>query len=85
MVSKIVGYLIAAAGLAITLFSFNLSMFNVTLPSAIKPVFITIAGVAVIILGAVLSMNKGSGKYGYASEELPVYHKNKIVGYRRVK
>lgn len=81
--NKLLAYFIAIVGLGIALLSFNLSMFNFTLPAFIKPVFITLAGIALIIIGVFFSMSKGKGKH--IANEVPIYHKDKIVGYRKVR
>jgi len=81
--NKIIAYIIALVGLAIIILSFNLSKLNFTLPASIKSAYIMIAGIILVILGIVLVMNKG--KATQTEEEVPIYHGNKIVGYRKQK
>lgn len=81
--NKLIAYIIAIIGLAVIILSLNLSKLNLSLPASIKPAYIMIAGIILVILGIVLSMNKG--KASQVSEEVPIYHGNKIVGYRKQK
>lgn len=87
--SKILGYIIALAGLVILALSFITS--NIPLISSIPKMYVMFAGVIVIVLGIAMSMmNESSGsKVKHASEEVPIYEgegKNKrIVGYKRAK
>ena len=87
---KLVGYVLAIAGLVVMALSFGL--FNVDLPllNTLKPIYITGLGVVLIVVGAgiVMMLEKGKGgKIKQESEEVPIYEgtgKNrKIVGYRR--
>jgi sulfite exporter TauE/SafE len=79
--NKIIAYIIALVGLAVIILSLNSAKLN--LPSSIKPAYIMIAGIILVIFGVVLVMNKGKSKQ--ASEEVPIYSGKKIVGYRKQK
>jgi len=81
--AKLTGYIIALVGLVIVVLSLNLGRLNITLPAAIKSSYVMILGLVLIIVGVFLSLNKG--KSTQAAEEVPIYHGNKIVGYRRQK
>ena len=81
--NKNLGYILGIAGLVIAVFSLNISRLKIGLPSFIKTSYILIIGVALIGAGVILLMNKGSGKAKQIAEEVPIYHKNKIVGYRK--
>lgn len=87
--NKILSYIIAVVGLAVTVLSLNLNRIKLNLPVAVKPQYIMVVGIVIFILGIVLSLNesKASGKIRQAEEEVPIYHgegkHRKIVGYRK--
>lgn len=87
--NKIIGYIIALAGLALTMLSLNLTKLNISLPASIKPMYVTVAGVIVIVVGILLTLEKKGYKTKQASEEVPIYEgegkKRVIVGYKRGK
>lgn len=80
--NKLTGYIIAAVGLVIMVASFKSASVPILNSLSIKPVFIMIAGIAIIILGVALTLGKGS-KAHQVEEEVPIYHGKKIVGYRK--
>ena len=61
----------------------NLTKISIPLISNIKPIYIIIAGIILVVIGVFLSLSKGKSKQ--AEEEVPIYHGKKIVGYRRGK
>ena len=80
---KIGGYVFVLIGLAVLVFSVQslkqylkfLSFLN-----GIQNNYLMIAGVALVIVGIVLLMGRGSGRQ---AEEVPIYRGKNIVGYRR--
>ena len=77
--NKIIGYVVAILGLAILAIGFGILKSPISLPESLKPSYIMIAGIALVIIGLALSFkrkHKGGG-------EVPIYQGNKIVGYRR--
>ena len=76
--AKLAGYILAIIGLVIAILSFNTGSL---LPASIKPAYIMIAGLVLIILGVVLVLS--GGKATQAAEEVPIYKGKKIVGYRK--
>lgn len=77
--AKLIGYIIAIIGLIIIASSFFPQ--KLPLPSSIKPVYIMIAGIVILIIGIALSL----GGSRQAAAEVPIYEGKKIVGYRRGK
>lgn len=85
---KMIGYILAIIGLiglAASLIkevqdpifkALNLSA------SQISSTYLMIGSIIVIVIGIFIIMKKG-GKGTKASGEVPIYHGNKIVGYRR--
>ena len=84
--SKILGYIIAAVGLAITVLSLR---FASLIPAGIPKQYIMIGGIVIIIVGVALTMTKSSSNINQEKEEVPIYagegKKRKIVGYQRTK
>ena len=87
--NKLVGYLIAIVGLVITFLSLNLTLINITLPEQIKPVYIMIFGIALVIFGVFITLGKSKRRTNQSEEEVPIYEgtgkKRKIVGYHRAR
>lgn len=82
---KIIGYIICLAGLfgiALT-FPVVAKTLNITIPAQITTQVLTIASIILILIGVVLLYTK-KGSSGKVSE-VPIYHGDKIVGYRRHK
>jgi len=80
--NKLIGYLIALAGLVILALPF---MTFVPIPAQIKPMYLMIGGIAAIILGIALTLGPKRSKI---EKEVPIYEgegkKRKIVGYQRI-
>ena len=82
--NKIIGYIIAAAGVVVI----ALTMLNILAIPGLKTPYLIVAGVALVIVGVTLTFgSKSSRKVNQAEEEVPIYagegkHK-KIVGYHR--
>ena len=83
--AKLVGYILAVLGLVVIILSLNLSKLGFNLPASIKAAYVMIAGIVLLILGIFLVIGKGSKATSQSAEEVPIYHGNKIVGYRRQK
>ena len=86
---KVVGYAVSVVGLVVMALGFNIINLDIELLKGVSSNVIAGAGIAIIIVGVVLSM-KGTGwrrRVEQASEEVPIYRgvgKNrKIVGYRK--
>lgn len=79
--AKMLGYIIAAAGLVIALLSFYVK--NIPALKTIPPTYLMIGGVVILIVGVALTLNKGKSKVSQEAEEVPIYRGNKIVGYRK--
>jgi uncharacterized membrane protein len=92
MATKIIGYILALAGLVvIALSKLILNLSFISKLGAKSNLYINIAGGILVILGIVLIMmdpsSNSSSKIKHASEEVPIYEgegkKRKIVGYRK--
>lgn len=78
-------------GIIITLAGFVIIVLNLLFKNSIakvipfgNPLWITIIGLVAVIAGAFLIKTETT-KYTQAHEEVPIYHGNKIVGYRKEK
>jgi len=86
---KVVGYGVAVVGLVIMAFGFNIIPLKVAFLEGVAGNYISGIGIAIVIVGVVLSM-KGAGggrrKGKRREDEVPIYEgtgkKRKIVGYR---
>lgn len=85
MVSKLVGYIIAAIGLVLL----AVVMLEILIIPGINPSFLILAAAILIIVGVFLTLGKSKYSVKQASEEVPIYidegKKRKIVGYKREK
>ena len=85
---KLVGYVVAVVGLVVMALGFNMFSLEIGLLEGLSSNVIAGAGIAIVVVGVILSM-KGSGgrRAKQAKEEVPIYEgvgkKRKIVGYRR--
>ena len=77
--AKLTGYILAIIGLIIVILSLNTG--KLSIPAAIKPAYIMILGLVLVIFGILLVLGKGKSKQ--AAEEVPIYKGKQIVGYRR--
>jgi len=87
---KVIGYVIAIAGLVLMALSFGLFNVESAFLEKLKPIYITSVGVLAIIVGVVISLMADKGSKGgpkQSAEEVPIYEGSgkdrKIVGYRR--
>lgn len=87
MVKKVMGYLFVAIGLVILVVNLLFrTWLQKNAPSSVAnlgTITLGIIAVAAVIVGAVFL--KGKSGPEQASEEVPIYHGNKIVGYRKAK
>ncbi len=78
---KLTAYIISVIGLVIAVLSFNI---GTLLPESIKPAYVMIAGLVLVIMGIFFVLSKGSKQ---SAEEIPIYEgtgkKRKIIGYRK--
>ncbi len=85
---KVVGYVVSVAGLVVMALGFNIINFKIALLDGISANIIAGVGIAMIVVGVVLSLKSSGGrKSKQAKEEVPIYEgvgkKRKIVGYRK--
>jgi hypothetical protein len=85
---RMVGYSIAVVGLAVMALGLNIINWETPLLEGLSSNIIMIIGIAVVIVGVVISLKSGGGRANtQASEEVPIYEgtgkKRKIVGYRK--
>lgn len=83
--AKILGYILILAGIALFILNFSIVKEKINLPflSALKPLYITIIGAVLIVIGLFLSF-KGSARK-QKQQEVPIYEGKNIIGYRRGK
>ena len=87
--NKVIGYGVAVVGLVVMAFGFNIIPLKIAFLEGVASNIIAGVGIALVIVGAVLSAKGtgGSRKAKHAVEEVPIYEgtgKNrKIVGYRK--
>jgi len=79
--NKLIGYVLAVLGLLVVVLSLNST--KIKMLESVKPAYIMIVGIVLVILGVVLVISKG--KETQAEEEVPIYKGKKIVGYRKQK
>ena len=85
---KVVGYVVSVAGLVVMALGFNIINFKIALLEGISANVIAGVGIAMIVVGVVLSLKSSGGrKSKQAKEEVPIYEgvgkKRKIVAYRK--
>ncbi len=86
--NKGVGYLISGVGIIVMAVGFGMIPLEVSFLEGVGGNVIGGAGVVLVVVGVLLSMNKGEGKKkGSGEDEVPIYEgvgkKRKIVGYRK--
>lgn len=82
--NKILGYIISAVGVIIILLSFSQiqKALKITMPTFLTTNILTIVGVVILAIGVLLIIKLKSGSKKL--HEVPIYHGEKLVGYRRV-
>lgn len=85
---KIVGYVLMILGILLLFFSLGvfkdkINLENIKILSAIKPLYITIVALILVVVGIflVVKFGKTSGKM----QDLPVWQGKEMIGYRRSK
>jgi len=82
---KVVGYVVAVVGLVVI--ALGSGFFGEVDLYGVDSLYVSIGGVALVVVGAVVSMKGGSGRGKKQSEEIPIYEgvgkKRRVVGYRR--
>ena len=78
---KIIGYLIMLAGLIVLLLPVLAKSITDKLP--FPSFWIMILGLGIMALGFIFLKPSSSMKTKQIEAEVPIYHKDKIVGYRR--
>ena len=82
MVNKVLSYIVIGAGVIVSLASFAKvrTMLKIAaLPAGVSDNSIFIIGMVLLVIGAIMSFGSSGGK----KKEVPIYHGEKIVGYRR--
>ena len=79
---KKAGYIVILIGIIVIALSFKEARdyLSITLPAGISDYYVLIAGVIIIVLGAVFSRSRMSRKVA----EVPIYHGKNVVGFRRL-
>jgi len=79
---KILGYVFLLLGLALIVINIEIikTKLPFVIPETIKPLYITIAGMVFLALGAFFLFQ---GRGAKQSPEVPIYRGKEIVGYRR--
>lgn len=84
MVNKIIGWGLFGIGAAAVALSYPIvrTTLKINIPANITDTYIMLAGVLVLIIGALFAFKGSAGKQ---PAEVPIYHGKNIVGYRRMK
>jgi hypothetical protein len=86
---KMVGYALSIAGVLVMALGFGMLPFKVAILEGVAGNIIAGAGIGLVVVGVLFSMNKGGGsKKGKGGhDEVPIYEgvgkKRKVVGYRK--
>lgn len=84
MVNKIIGYIFALAGLVgIASKTFPQVDKNLTFLTQIPSDILTIGSIGLILVGILILFSSSSGGRIAKGREVPIYHGNRIVGYRK--
>ena len=83
MANKILGYILAGAGLLAFLLSYPKirAFLGLTIPANFKDIYLMIIGVVLLLVGAFLAFKKSANEV----KEVPIYKGKEIVGYRVLK
>ena len=87
--NKVIGYVVSGAGILIMALGFEMLPVKVKILESVAGNIIAGAGIGLVVVGVLLSMNKGGekkkGKGGH--DEVPIYEgvgkKRRVVGYRK--
>lgn len=88
MATKILGYIIAAAGLGVLAFSGQIAKLSFLASNPKAMLYSSMAGVVLVAVGIALALSSSSSsKIKQAAEEVPIYEgegkKRKIIGYQK--
>ena len=78
---KMAGYILMILGLLIVLVWTYGSKFNITILSELPKSIVWITAFVLFVVGVLIGVKKSEDSK--KSDELPIYHGEKIVGYRR--
>ena len=83
MANKTLGYILAGIGIIVFFLSYAgiRAVIGFSTPAVLKDIYLTIAGVVLLLVGAFLSFRKS----GEEVKEVPIYKDKEIVGYRVLK
>ncbi|MCD4771240.1 hypothetical protein K8R30_02360 [archaeon] len=87
--SKVIGYVVSGAGILIMALGFGMLPVKIKILESVAGNIIAGAGVGLVVVGVLLSMNKGEGKKKRKGghDEVPIYEgvgkKRRVVGYRK--
>lgn len=86
---KVVGYSVSGAGILIMALGFGMLPVKVKILESVAGNIVAGAGIGLVVVGVLLSMNKGEGKKKGKGghDEVPIYEgvgkKRRVVGYRK--
>ena len=86
MVKKLIGYILAIAGLiavAASAIEKIRAFLNPILPQQITNFYLTIGGIILVLIGIFFVLKAGKSKQKLV--EVPIYEGNMIVGYRKTR
>jgi multisubunit Na+/H+ antiporter MnhB subunit len=87
--NKVIGYVVSGAGILIMALGFGMLPIKIKILEGVAANIIAGAGIGLVVVGVLLSMNKGGGKKKGKGghDEVPIYEgvgkKRRIVGYRK--
>ena len=85
--NKVIGYVVSVVGLVLMVVGFGI--FKVSALAGVNPNYISIAGIVLVIVGVILSLQGSGGRRRVSSDEdeVPIYKgtgkKRRVVGYRK--
>ena len=81
MENKTIGYILMGIGVVAAALSFPVvrTALKIAMPSGIKDSYLIIAGAVLVLVGAWIGFRQAVPQH----TEVPIYHGEKIVGYRR--
>ena len=77
------GYILVALGIAAIAFSYTYvrTLIGIALPAQLTDLYLIIGGIVLIVIGGLFVSRRRSSDS--KTTEVPIYHGNKVVGYRR--
>ncbi len=78
----LLGIIILAIANILEVRNFIINVLNFPEISQVPEMYLSLAGLIIGIIG-IFIITKSSKRFTQANAEVPIYHKNKIVGYRR--